>query len=167
MAAAEHPYSGCQKNVPLFEGFFLQPLIPSLYISELIFEKRYKINTGKHRCPRMGIPEDQLDKNIKPGNSTPGKLFKYKSIQKNMLQIAIFDSLIKHGISRKDAKTIVRNKIPEYLDPNKPFMCIKTDGGMNIKWASSPAEINEAFDSLVVLNVAKMMAGIRQMLSKW
>ena len=37
---------------------------------------------------------------------------------------------------------------------------------MNIKWVSSPAEINEAFDSLVVLNVAKMMAGIRQMLSK-
>mgnify|MGYP001822031228 CR=1 FL=1 len=35
-------YSGCQKNVPFFEGFFLQPLIPSLYISELIFEKRYK-----------------------------------------------------------------------------------------------------------------------------
>ena len=114
----------------------------------------------------MGKTEGQLDKNIKPGNSAPGKLFKYKSIQKNMLQIAIFDSLIKHGISRKDAKTIARNKIPEYLDPNKPFMCIKTGGGMNIKWVSSPAEINEAFDSLVVLNVAKMMAGIRQMLSK-
>jgi hypothetical protein len=35
-------YSGCQKNVPLNDRFFLQPLIPSLSISELIFEKRYK-----------------------------------------------------------------------------------------------------------------------------
>jgi len=35
-------YSGCQKNVPFFERFFLQPLIPAFRISELIFEKRYK-----------------------------------------------------------------------------------------------------------------------------
>ena len=35
-------YSGCQKNDPLFERFFLQPLIPALCISEFIFEKRYK-----------------------------------------------------------------------------------------------------------------------------
>jgi hypothetical protein len=34
-------YSGCQKNVPLSERFFLQPLIPSFRISELIFEKWY------------------------------------------------------------------------------------------------------------------------------
>jgi hypothetical protein len=33
-------YSGCKKNVPLFEGFFLQPLKPALRISEFIFEKR-------------------------------------------------------------------------------------------------------------------------------
>jgi hypothetical protein len=32
------------KNVPLFERFFLQPLIPAFRISELIFEKRYKWN---------------------------------------------------------------------------------------------------------------------------
>jgi hypothetical protein len=30
------------KNVPLLERFFLQPLIPALRISELLFEKRYK-----------------------------------------------------------------------------------------------------------------------------
>jgi len=34
-------YSGCQKNVPLFERFFLQPLIPAFRILELILEKRY------------------------------------------------------------------------------------------------------------------------------
>jgi len=39
-------YSGCQKNVPLFERFFLQPLIPTFGISELIFEKRYKNGGG-------------------------------------------------------------------------------------------------------------------------
>ena len=30
-----------KKSVPLFEGFFRQPLIPALSISELISEKRY------------------------------------------------------------------------------------------------------------------------------
>ena len=35
-------YSGCQKNVPLFECLFLQPLIPPFRISEFVFEKRYK-----------------------------------------------------------------------------------------------------------------------------
>jgi hypothetical protein len=30
------------KNDPVFERFFLQPLIPTFRISELIFEKRYK-----------------------------------------------------------------------------------------------------------------------------
>jgi hypothetical protein len=30
------------KNVPLLERFFLQPLIPALRISELLFEKRCK-----------------------------------------------------------------------------------------------------------------------------
>ena len=114
----------------------------------------------------MGTPPDQIDKIIKPGHSAPGKVFKYKSIQKNMLQIAIFDNLIKNGIFREDAKAIVRNKIPEYIDPNKPLMCIETGGDMQVKWISNSAEINEEFDSLVVLNVAKMMAAIRQMLSK-
>jgi hypothetical protein len=33
-------YSGCQKNVPFVERFFLQPLIPPVRIAELIFEKR-------------------------------------------------------------------------------------------------------------------------------
>ena len=107
-----------------------------------------------------------MDKDIKPRASASGKIFKYKSIQKNMLQIAIFDSLIKHGISREYAKEIVRNNIPEYLDPNKPFMCIETAGGIEVEWISNPAKINEEFDSLVVLNVAKMMATIRQMLSE-
>jgi len=36
-------YSGFQKNVPLFERFFLQPLIPAFRILELIFEKRHKL----------------------------------------------------------------------------------------------------------------------------
>jgi hypothetical protein len=35
-------YSCGQKSVPLLGQFFLQPLIPSFRISELIFEKRYK-----------------------------------------------------------------------------------------------------------------------------
>jgi hypothetical protein len=33
---------GCQKSVPLFEGFFLQPLISAFRISDNIFEKRYR-----------------------------------------------------------------------------------------------------------------------------
>jgi hypothetical protein len=37
----DRTYSGCQKNVPLKERFFLQSLIPTFGISELIFEKRY------------------------------------------------------------------------------------------------------------------------------
>jgi hypothetical protein len=36
-------YSGCQKNVPVFERFFLQPLMPRYLNSEQNFEKRYKI----------------------------------------------------------------------------------------------------------------------------
>ena len=40
-------YSGCQKNVPFIERFFLQPLIPAFRISELIFEKRYNIFQGQ------------------------------------------------------------------------------------------------------------------------
>jgi len=31
-------YSGCQKNVPFLEGFFLQPLIPPLRIAEHILK---------------------------------------------------------------------------------------------------------------------------------
>jgi len=34
-------YSGCEKNDPIFERFFIQPLIPPFRISECIFEKRY------------------------------------------------------------------------------------------------------------------------------
>ncbi len=34
-------YSGCQKNVPLIERFFLQPFIPPFRIAKFIFEKRY------------------------------------------------------------------------------------------------------------------------------
>jgi hypothetical protein len=35
-------YSGCQKNVPIFERFFLQPLMPHFLNSEQNYEKRYK-----------------------------------------------------------------------------------------------------------------------------
>jgi hypothetical protein len=41
-------YSGCQKNVWLSDRFFLQPLIPTFGISELILEKRY-IGLSKKR----------------------------------------------------------------------------------------------------------------------
>jgi len=48
-------YSGCQKNVPLFEGFFLQPLIPPFRISERIFEKRYKFKNPNIWALDIGI----------------------------------------------------------------------------------------------------------------
>jgi hypothetical protein len=35
-------YSGCQKNVPVFKRFFLQPLMPQFRISEHYYGKRYK-----------------------------------------------------------------------------------------------------------------------------
>jgi len=35
-------YRGCQKNVPLFQRFFLQPLIPQFRNAEHYYEKRYK-----------------------------------------------------------------------------------------------------------------------------
>jgi len=34
--------SGCQKNVPVFKRFFLQPHMPQFRISEHYYEKRYK-----------------------------------------------------------------------------------------------------------------------------
>ncbi len=34
-------YSGCQKNVPIFERLFLQPLMPHIRISEHYYGKRY------------------------------------------------------------------------------------------------------------------------------
>jgi len=51
VALSTSVYSGCQKNVPLFERFFLQPLIPYFRISEFILEKRYKI----FRSDRLAI----------------------------------------------------------------------------------------------------------------
>ena len=45
-------YSGCQKNVPLFERFFLQPLIPPFRISKRIFEKRYKPSNHPYSLKR-------------------------------------------------------------------------------------------------------------------
>ncbi len=36
------PYSDCQKNVPVFKRFFLQPLMPQFRNSEHYYEKRYK-----------------------------------------------------------------------------------------------------------------------------
>jgi len=36
-------YSGCQKNVPLPERFFLQPLMPQSFISEHLYGKGYKL----------------------------------------------------------------------------------------------------------------------------
>jgi CspA family cold shock protein len=38
----EKTYSGCQKNVPVFKRFFLQPLMPHFRISEHYYGKRYK-----------------------------------------------------------------------------------------------------------------------------
>jgi hypothetical protein len=35
-------YSGCQKNVPVFKRFFLQPLMPQFRHSEHYYGKRYK-----------------------------------------------------------------------------------------------------------------------------
>ena len=35
-------YSTCQKNVPVFQRFFLQPLTPQCHISEHNYAKRYK-----------------------------------------------------------------------------------------------------------------------------
>ncbi len=34
-------YSGCEKNVPVFKRFFLQPLMPQFRISKHYYEKRY------------------------------------------------------------------------------------------------------------------------------
>jgi hypothetical protein len=34
-------YSGCQKNVPVFKRFFLQPLMPQFRHSEHNYGKRY------------------------------------------------------------------------------------------------------------------------------
>jgi len=39
----ERFYSGCQKNVPVFKRFFLQPLMPQFRHSEHYYGKRYKI----------------------------------------------------------------------------------------------------------------------------
>ncbi len=38
-------YSGCQKNVPVFKRFFLQPLMPQFRHSEHYYGKRYKCRT--------------------------------------------------------------------------------------------------------------------------
>jgi len=35
-------YSGCKKNVPVFERFFLQPLMPQFRHLEYYYGKRYK-----------------------------------------------------------------------------------------------------------------------------
>ena len=40
--------SGCQENVPVYERFFLQPLIPPFRIAELSFEERYKHKIKRH-----------------------------------------------------------------------------------------------------------------------
>ena len=45
VSATRNSHSGCQKNVPFIECFFIQPLIPAFGISELIFEKRYNLWT--------------------------------------------------------------------------------------------------------------------------
>jgi hypothetical protein len=44
-------YSGCQKTVPVFKRFFLQPLMPQFRISELYYGKRYK----KQRQPNTEV----------------------------------------------------------------------------------------------------------------
>jgi hypothetical protein len=40
-------YSGCQKNVPIFKRFFLQPLMPQFRNLEHYYEKRYKAQEFK------------------------------------------------------------------------------------------------------------------------
>jgi len=42
-------YSGCQKNIPVFKRFFLQPLIPQFRNSEHYYGKRYKNKNWKDR----------------------------------------------------------------------------------------------------------------------
>jgi hypothetical protein len=43
-------YSGFQKNVPLSQRFFLQPLIPQFNVSELYYGKRYKNSLSNNYC---------------------------------------------------------------------------------------------------------------------
>jgi len=48
-------YSGCQKNVPLFKRFFLQPLMPLFRYSEHYYGKRYKwqLREEKTHIPKL------------------------------------------------------------------------------------------------------------------
>jgi hypothetical protein len=51
-------YRGCQKNVPIFERFFLQPLMPRFLNSEQNYEKRYKkdsIDAPEGDSPILGL----------------------------------------------------------------------------------------------------------------
>ncbi len=48
-------YSGCQKNVPVFKRFFLQPLMPHFLISELYYGKRYKSSYRPLRHRSLGL----------------------------------------------------------------------------------------------------------------
>jgi len=44
-------YSGCQKNVPVFKRFFLQPLMPHFRHSEHYYGKRYIIPPRAKNVP--------------------------------------------------------------------------------------------------------------------
>ncbi len=46
-------YSGCQKNVPIFKRFFLQPLMPQFRNSENYYEKRYKSRAAYFRAVEL------------------------------------------------------------------------------------------------------------------
>jgi hypothetical protein len=50
-------YSGCQKNVPLSQRFFLQPLIPQFIVSELYYGKRYIKLEGLEAMKQGGSEE--------------------------------------------------------------------------------------------------------------
>ena len=53
--------SVCQKNVPLCERFFLQPLIPLFSIAEFIFKKRYEIGSHFALMPVLGMRRPVMD----------------------------------------------------------------------------------------------------------
>ena len=48
-------YRGCQKNVPVFKRFFLQPLMPHFHSPEHYYGNRYNcVKTGIKKQPPSG-----------------------------------------------------------------------------------------------------------------
>ena len=75
-------YSACQKNVPAFKRFFLQPLMPQFRNSEHYYGKRYKrlpyeirseFHWGEARLSGVkaissGLPCNPIEDGIQPGS---------------------------------------------------------------------------------------------------